>query len=322
MDDPLSPFALCTLTQIWDFLKISAASAIRDNFLVEQINAETAWIEREAGRFFVAREVEQYLDGSGNSTLRLPHYPVLTIITLWDDPDKGFDDSTNQIIKPTDRQFVKETGTLRVWNRVGAFSKGRQNIWARYVAGWADLDVSWESNRLDFNEGGATISVVIPPGKYDAVSLGSTIAKRMTESGTNTYQLNYDANLRTYRFTLATGATGTLNILSNTGPNVLNGVYGVLGMSTAVNRTGATGYAISTMADVRVPSDIELACRDLVIAQYDMSEFGGGSRTGNVKTKQIGVTSITYDVPSGSGGRQISIKTQATIDKYTSFFLD
>ena len=75
----LSAYALCDLTYIKNFLGTSLG-AITDDSLTQAINGATDAIERECGgRLFKSRSHTIWLDGSGDRTLILPHYPLVSV---------------------------------------------------------------------------------------------------------------------------------------------------------------------------------------------------------------------------------------------------
>jgi len=309
---PVSDFALITLAQFKNQLALTDVNTQRDTWLISMINAVSQEAETAIGRGIVAREYQQYLNGSGLSTLWVPQYPVLSIVTLWDDVDTEFARDTD-IIKESARVIDKEAnGLIRVKDQVGTFQKGHDNIKIFYYAGYAELDISWGSTQLTFSEvsGGTRYTVTIPPGRHDVVTLGSLVSQEMNRVGLNTYHVRFAHNLRTYSITLATGPTGTLQLHTNTGTNTL---FPRLGYGTSgSDLTGATSYTPSTIIRPRVPFDLEQMAIDVVVFHYDRSGFGAVQR--GVKSEMIGDYSISY-----AGVGELPPFTKTTIDRYRTW---
>lgn len=301
----VSDFALITLAQVKNELNLTDVNASRDQWLEDKIEETSESFETIIGRRIVAREHRQFLDGTGTSTLWVPEYPIISISTLWDDKDNEFFRDTD-IIKPTSYFINKEAnGCVRVMRQVGTFQKWRDNIKIHYFAGYAELEIKWGSNQLTFLEvsGGTRHTITIPPGKHDVQTMGSLISEEMNRVGLNTYTVTFQPNLRTYRVTLATGTTGTLQLLTNTGTNAL---YVTMGFGTSSDLTGATTYSPATLLRPRVPRDLERAAIKTVVFNYDRSNYGEVKR--GIKSEQIGDYSISYDGSEGVNSEGVTVE--------------
>jgi len=292
---PVSDFALVTLAQLKQSLKISGASTVRDNFLIQEINRVSVQIESFCKRRFVARDYQTDIDGSGRRRIWLDNYPVLDVSTLIDnhgDPSLGF--PSTDVIKGKDRVVEKDTGRLLLWDGEGRFTRAPQSVRIHYNAGEAFLDVEWGTHKFSFRENPTTTiyDVQISPFEYDTFTLATRIQASMSSLGLNTYAVKYDSRNLKYSITLAAGATNTLQLLFNSTTTVSEPLPPTIGFGTGANKTGATVYTSGTAVAPRVSLDIEGAALDILSERYDMSDYGEGRR--GIKSEDIGDYLVSF----------------------------
>lgn len=311
----VSAFALCTLSQVKQALGLSAASASRDAYLERQIERTSRQIESYCRRRFVARDYKEYYDGDGSDTLMVGNYPVLSVATLGDDPDREYTSSTDFVGLDNILTSRAHEGIIRVWDEVARLAKGRGNVYIEYHAGYALLDVEWGQNKLDFRERstGTTYTVQVAPDEYDVVSLASRVQCSMSSLGLNSYAVSYDTRNRRYKIALSTGPTSTLQILASTGGNSSESVLPTMGFSTVADMTGATSYTCATSVSPHIPRDLEDACIEIVAERYHQSDYGDGRR--GVKQERIGDYSVSFF------GTPIPDHIESTLKQYKKRFL-
>lgn len=127
---------IVTLTKVKTWLKISGST--EDDLLNDLIGRIQNLIETYTGREFVERTRTEYYDGSGNDTLILKHFPIHSITSLHDDPDRVFG-STDEIDVDADVLVDKQSGILRLWNGESSFYKGKANVKVVYVSGYSSV---------------------------------------------------------------------------------------------------------------------------------------------------------------------------------------
>ena len=289
----VSSFALCTLGQVRQFLQLTAASAVRDGLIEREIERVAQEVESYTRRLFVGRDHLEYLDGSGDSEQRLTHRPLISLGSLNDDINRVW--AGTDTIDKANVQLLKGQGRLRLWDKEGGFGLGFQNVRVEYFAGYAIVDINWGANKIDFKEhaAGTQYTAIIPPGEHDVVSLASHVMREMNATaGLNTYHATFDTKSRKYTVTMATGGTGTLQLLWNSGANTTESLGLALGFSTSADLTGATSYTPATNVLPRIPRDIEQAAIEIVSERYDRSPYGQ-DRLG-IRSESIGDYSVTF----------------------------
>ncbi len=128
--------ALVALQDVKDFLTISGST--EDSKLTYLINEVSRWIASFCGRNFVSTTYTEYYDGTGTDELMLKNYPIISVTSLHDDPARVFGSNVAKSVA-ADVLVYKNTGTLKLWNKEGAFQVGVANVKVVYVAGYAPI---------------------------------------------------------------------------------------------------------------------------------------------------------------------------------------
>lgn len=125
-------YALITVQELKDFIKATGTG--QDSVLESLVNGVCKAAEEFCNRQFLARDYTEECDGKGNSEILLKQYPVNSIASLYDDPDRDWDAAT--LIDTDDYMFDSETGRVRLEGSL-IFSVAKQNVKAIYNAGYA-----------------------------------------------------------------------------------------------------------------------------------------------------------------------------------------
>jgi hypothetical protein len=133
-------YALVTLEEVKDALDIS--KIIQDDIIVRLIDDVSSAIETFCDRQFKSRDYtnEDY-DGDGSNVIYTKEYPINSISSLYDDPDRNF--TSSYLIDPSNYVFYSEEGKIQLITTTGSsgmllgnFSRGAKNIRINYNAGY------------------------------------------------------------------------------------------------------------------------------------------------------------------------------------------
>jgi hypothetical protein len=101
--------------------------------------------------------------------------------------------------------------------------------------------LSYENNVIDFDIGGSALKATQTPGIWTLQGWGDFIVEDQMNAVAGVSDISISYDVATNKFTISKGA-GTLNLRCATGANRGNSMYGVLGFSSAVDRTGSLSY--------------------------------------------------------------------------------
>ncbi len=147
----LNIYALISLEDVREALQFETAEAVSENnLLVSLINRTSSRMETYCGRNFKAREYTEYQDGDGGPIVFTDHYPITSVSALWDDTEREFTDSSNDLIASTDYMTYSDEGSIRLYNDETTFNKGYQNIKITYSGGYETLPGDLEEACLDW----------------------------------------------------------------------------------------------------------------------------------------------------------------------------
>jgi hypothetical protein len=81
-----------------------------------------------------------YLTGDGSKELRLPVVPLVSVASIYDDPDRTYDDSVD-LVAASDFTVFDDEGLvlLKSTSSHGAWTTGSRAIKATYTAGWSSV---------------------------------------------------------------------------------------------------------------------------------------------------------------------------------------
>jgi len=125
--------ALTTLARLKSHLQLVSTDTTKDVLFAETIERISAQIRDTAHRNFDQATLTEYHDGDGSQiNLVLREFPVASVTTLHDDPDRAYGAST--LIAAADYVVDLTAGIITLDGLV--FAKGLQNIKVVYVGGY------------------------------------------------------------------------------------------------------------------------------------------------------------------------------------------
>lgn len=129
--------AWTTLALCREHLQFQSSDTSKDEQIKSFINRALGILERYIGRQIKSREYTEYYDGDGTDQLLVNHWPIISVASLHDDPDRAFTSET--LIDSTDYNIYANEGMIRLFNDEGVFVTGEQNIKLVYTAGYATI---------------------------------------------------------------------------------------------------------------------------------------------------------------------------------------
>lgn len=138
-----------TRAEVKSYLGIASSNTTDDSLLDALLLRTTKLIQNYTGRDLLQTTyTDERYDGDGERDLHLLAYPLITLTSVYDDPDRDFDSESLLDEDTSDveghyiiirKGFVENPGIIR---RVdGVWAKGDQNIKVTYVAGYADANI-------------------------------------------------------------------------------------------------------------------------------------------------------------------------------------
>ena len=122
-----------TVDNIKTFLRITTTDD--DNLLAQLLAQAYDRVESECQRTFLEADYTEYHNGDGTDTVLLDNYPVNSITSLYDDPDRQYGSDT--LIDADDYVIYADSGMVVLDGLT--FNTGLKNIKITYNAGYSDL---------------------------------------------------------------------------------------------------------------------------------------------------------------------------------------
>ena len=151
----MSNFA--SLQNVKDFLGITASTD--DDLITALLGRTTRMMQMYVGRDLIqATYTDEKYDGNGiDQDLNLRQYPIISVSSVYDDPDRvfGADSLLTEDNGSNDGQYIiyqkGEIDNQGIIRRVdGAWIKGKQNIKVTYTAGYATVPEDLVQAQIDF----------------------------------------------------------------------------------------------------------------------------------------------------------------------------
>lgn len=120
----------------------------------------------------------------------------------------------------------------------------RSKVWRSNADGFFRIVTT--NRKLNFNIGGGELTITLTLGEYTASSLATHITTLMTAAAGVAVTCSKSQTTGKFSFTKA---SGTLNLLSNTGTDVANGVWDTIGFDESSDYTGALTYTGAYIAN-------------------------------------------------------------------------
>jgi len=133
----LDPNCWVSLADLKDHMDIDSSDTDRDTFLIGILNSAYHMAKNYIGHDLIVADYTEYYNGEGEDTILLKAYPVNSIASIYDDPDREFGAET---LIDSDNYFVDAaTGLVTLFQGLVAFSTGRGNIKVTYNAGYSTI---------------------------------------------------------------------------------------------------------------------------------------------------------------------------------------
>lgn len=124
--------AIITKEDVKNFLGIAAAETSDDGIISSTIDRALAETELYCGRIFAEAVYTEYHDGDGSDSVLVDNFPIVSIASLHDDPDREY--NADDLIDTDDYVFYANKGKIKLDGSV--FSSGIKNIKIVYTAGY------------------------------------------------------------------------------------------------------------------------------------------------------------------------------------------
>lgn len=159
------------------------------------------------------------------------------------------------------------------------------------------LVVDSSNNKIDFTEGGSTLTATLTKGAYLASALCSEIQTRMAAAGTKTYVVSFDSVTRKFRIVQSGGTT--FSLLFASGPNFYVSASEMLGFECLDYKSALTytsAYALSGILRITKPI---LTYREQPVYGQSAKEAGKiFYLDSNALAREFPLGRITAEVPS------------------------
>ncbi len=133
--------ALISLADAKAFLKITTVN--EDAIVGDLVNGVSNLVSSFVGHKLLEATYTEYYDGDGTEELILKNFPVTTLSSLNDDPQRAFASPTAKNIA-ADTMLDGAAGIVRLWNNGGIFQRARGNVKAVYTAGYTLLTMPYD----------------------------------------------------------------------------------------------------------------------------------------------------------------------------------
>lgn len=118
------------------YLQLNQSDVTYNEFIDDLIDGVSAGIEEYTARKFVSRSYTEYYDGDGTRVLLLRQFPIVSITSIHDDPDRNYNSDT--LIDADDYVSDDDIGKVTLVD-IDAFTKGIHAIKVIYTAGYASV---------------------------------------------------------------------------------------------------------------------------------------------------------------------------------------
>lgn len=136
-------------SEVKQYLGIASSNTTDDSLLDALLLRTTKMIQAYTGRDLLQTTyTDEKYDGDGEKDLHLYAYPLITLTSVYDSPDRTFGSEDLLVEDTADvegdyviirKGFVENPGIIR--RVAGVWVKGDQNIKVTYVAGYADASI-------------------------------------------------------------------------------------------------------------------------------------------------------------------------------------
>ncbi len=132
--------ALASLWDVKQHIGIASTNTDNDAVLSALLDASSAAMETWVGRKFAQATYTEDYNGEERNSLNLKHWPVISVTSLHDDPDRDFNSGT--LIDAADYYVDLESGLIELViddSDDSYFTAATRNVRVVYVAGYATI---------------------------------------------------------------------------------------------------------------------------------------------------------------------------------------
>lgn len=283
----LQRFALANKTQLKEYLKYSSSD--KDTFFENVLNRVSSKIQGFCDRELIECEVTEYYDGDGRRDLYLKHFPIVKVVSCYDDPLRSF--GSGDLVALDDILTYAEEGRIRLFDDEDAFSKASQNIKINYWGGYKILEVfTGENDKLNWTEnGGSELTATLTAARYDIQGLCDHLKTLMDAQG-GTYLIKFDHGSN--HITISETGGASLVFKWSTGTNASATCGWLLGADTSSDNTSSTewesDYEVFPLPDEIIQATIEQAA--WIYRQSFEKDGSIGIRSRSVAGQSFGVS--------------------------------
>jgi hypothetical protein len=144
-------YEIVTLKEVKKWLKIDLFNHEPDVNLNYLRSWVTSFIEQYINKQVITRPYVEYQDGDGQKNLLTRFYPIYSVDTIYDDPDRLW--GAGELIASTDYVTYYDRGEIKLTGSETIFLTSQQNIQITYRAGFSRYQLLDEQNNyLDVKE--------------------------------------------------------------------------------------------------------------------------------------------------------------------------
>jgi len=272
--------SIYTLTSLDNFKSyLNKSNTTNDEVLRSIIVSASNFIESYTKRKIRARQYgtggldPDYYNGNGKSLLYTNQFPIISVESLYDDPDRNF---TSTTLKASTEYIIwKEEGIIELYSDAingSIFSHDQSNVKLSYTAGYGTFEIITNKNdSIHFTDDSGSYKAKIDSGVYTADGLATEIQTQMNASASDTITVYYDD--QTNKFVISSdGSTFTLNWTNSA--IVSKNIGKTIGFDVTSDDSGDTSYTADKSV-LGLPNDIELAC--ILISMRILNQTGIGA---------------------------------------------
>lgn len=283
---------------------LNKSNTTNDSYLEMLISTASGDIEAYCHRNLRVRDYgnngigADYYNGDGSGRLFVNHFPIVSVTSLYDDLNRDF--TSTYLKASTDYVIWRDEGMIQLLTDAvlgSSFSLGIQNVKLIYTAGYGEVEIITEVNdKIGITDDDGLTTVTVDSGVYTCSDLATEIQSKINDATTQTWAVSY--NNKTAKFTLA--ASGSVAQLNWTNSAIIDRNIGAsIGFDTSADDTGSTSYEADNSI-LGIPSDLEMACLQLVERYWNDSKLGAGRFDIDSKTTNSAAGSSTVKFSMGN----------------------
>lgn len=129
--------SLVTLNEAKDFIGDDLGTSVNDARVKRYINAASWLCNKYTKRLLKSREHTEYHSGDGTNTVFVRNYPVTTLTSVYDDPDRTY--GSDYLIDSDDLAIMPDELAYKIVYDGGYFQVGIRNVKITYTGGYETI---------------------------------------------------------------------------------------------------------------------------------------------------------------------------------------